>query len=521
MLKYLKIQNFLIIENQELNFHNNYNVIIGETGSGKSIILKALAFVLGKRIDSKVIRPGTDKAVITAEFDITNHQNTIDTLQKYEIDHENTIIIRRIIKNDSSSKIFLNDQIISNQIVKNIFNNLIEIQTQNEKNNLYDNKYILSLVDNFHGNKELTKKVKSSFLDLVELKDYLNELHEKSKKIEIETQYYNQIIDDLSPLNPNAEAFEDLAKRLQNIKEYSNYKLSLNQISNNFNDERGILSLVNDSLKELNNLTQYNQEFVDKYNVELSSQFDNLSNISDIFTNQLSELLAENYNEEEMRDIFSQYKSLARKYRTSEANLEATLLDAQTQLKQLGNLEAQIISTNDKIIEQSNIFLNQANILSSQRIKSAKSIQTNIKEHLSGLNMEKAAITIKISNLCEENWNINGIDEIEFLISTNPGQPFVELKNTISGGEMSRILLAIKLCFSQRINLNTIIFDEIDSGIGGKTAELIANKLLVLSKSMQIIAITHNDILSNNADKKLKITKKHIKNETFSQIEAA
>ena len=94
MLKYLKIQNFLIIENQELNFHNNYNVIIGETGSGKSIILKALAFVLGKRIDSKVIRPGTDKAVITAEFDITNHQNTIDTLQKYEIDHENTIIIR-------------------------------------------------------------------------------------------------------------------------------------------------------------------------------------------------------------------------------------------------------------------------------------------------------------------------------------------------------------------------------------------------------------------------------------------
>ena len=132
--------------------------------------------------------------------------------------------------------------------------------------------------------------------------------------------------------------------------------------------------------------------------------------------------------------------------------------------------------------------------------------------------MAKAELNIDIKSLNSENWNENGTDLIEFLISTNPEQPFVALRNTISGGEMSRILLAIKLCFSKKLSLNTIIFDEIDAGIGGETAELIAEKLLILSKSIQIVAITHNEILSKKSDKKLIISKVHKNNATYSQI---
>ncbi|MBT4921516.1 MAG: AAA family ATPase [Rickettsiales bacterium] len=521
MLKYLKIENFLIIENQELNFHDNYNVIIGETGSGKSIILKALAFVLGKRLDGKIIRPGCKKSTISAEFDITKHSHTIRELAKYEIDHDNSIIIRRIIKDDSSSKIFINGQIVSNQIVKNIFDNLIEIQTQNEKNNLYDNNYILNLIDNFHGSKDLIKSVKTIFLELKKLKDQLEQLHEQSKKIEIETRYYTQIIEDLSPINPTSEEFETLTKRLQNIKQYSHYKNSLQKISQNFNNDNAILSLMNDSIKEIYNLREYDQEFVDSKNTELSELFDSLSDLSCTFDDRLSDLLSDNGNEDEMRETFSQYKSLARKYRTSEPALESTLMDAKAQLDQLGTLEEQITSTNSKIIEVSTAFLKQAETLSLKRLETAKTIESNIKNHLSSLNMQTADINIKISKRGELDWNIFGINNVEFLISTNPGQPFTELKNTISGGEMSRILLAIKLCFSSKMALNTIIFDEIDAGIGGKTAELISKKLELLSKSTQIIAITHNETLSKSADLKLKIVKKHLNNQTFSQIEAA
>ena len=135
--------------------------------------------------------------------------------------------------------------------------------------------------------------------------------------------------------------------------------------------------------------------------------------------------------------------------------------------------------------------------------------------------MSKADINVKFNTLSENTWNNSGLDNIKFLITTNPGQPFTELKNTISGGEMSRVLLAIKLCFNAKLGLNTIIFDEIDAGIGGKTAELIAKKLENLAKSVQIIAITHNEIISKNANKKLTIAKEHVNGNTFSYVKIA
>lgn len=518
MLKYLKIENFLIIENQELNFHDQYNVIIGETGSGKSIILKALAFVLGKRLDSKIIRPGCDKSTITAEFDLKDHQDCLTKLTQYEIEHDNNIIIRRIIKEDGSSKIFLNSQIVSNQVIQDISENLIEIQTQHEKNNLYNTDYLLQLIDRYHADSNLTLSVKNSFLTLKEKKVKLEELYEKSKKIEIETNYYKQTIKDLSPLNPSAENFENISNKIQNIKLYSKYQTSLQKIAESFNNENGILALVNNSLKELYNLTELDAKFVDDNSIELSSLFDSLANLSGNIDDKLSEILSDNDNEEELRETFSQYKSLARKYRTTEDSLGAILEEAKTNLDQLESIETDIIKTNEQIKLLTKEFLKHAEALSIIRQKSAKDIEENIISHLSDLNMPKAQINIQVENNNESEWNINGINSVRFLISTNPGQPFIELKNTVSGGEMSRILLAIKLCFKNRMNLNTVIFDEIDAGIGGQTVELIAKKLVTLAKTTQIIAITHNETMAKPANLQLKIVKKQTDNQTFAQI---
>jgi DNA repair protein RecN (Recombination protein N) len=521
MLKYLKIQNFLIIENQELYFHDNFNVIIGETGSGKSIILKALSFVLGNRIDQKVIRSGCDKATITAEFDISNHKQSLSLLDEFELENKQSIILRRVIKKDASSKIFLNDQIVSNQIIKKVFVNLLEIQTQNEKNNLYDNKYILNLIDNFHGNSSLVNEVNTLFKSLAESRLYLSELHDKAKKIIIEKQYYNQIIDDLDSFNPNLEDYNNVENNLKNIKESSNFQTSLKHLSENFNSERGILSLLNDSIRELNSLTEYKAEFVDKISTEFANQFDILSSISDQIEDELYDISSNQFNEEELKDRFSNYKSFARKYRVTESELELTLQDAKERLKLLENLDSEIVKTENLINEKTKSFLTEAGKLSKIRQQSAKTIEKDIKTHLSELNMSKADINVKFNTLSESTWNNSGLDNIKFLITTNPGQPFTELKNTISGGEMSRVLLAIKLCFNAKLGLNTIIFDEIDAGIGGKTAELIAKKLENLSKSVQIIAITHNEIISKNANKKLTIAKEHVNGNTFSYVKIA
>ena len=521
MLKYLKIQNFLIIENQELYFHDNYNVIIGETGSGKSIILKALSFVLGNRIDQKVIRSGCDKATITAEFDISNHTKSLSLIDEFELENKESLILRRVIKKDSSSKIFLNDQMVSNQIIRKIFINLLEIQTQNEKNNLYDNKYILNLIDNFHGNIPLVKHVNSLFKSLEESKLYLSELNDKAKKITIEKQYYQQTVDDLEAFYPTIEDYNNIEYNLKNIKESTNFKTSLKNLSENFNSERGILSLLNDSIKELNSLSEYKEEFVDMLSSEFSNQFDILSNIGDKIQDELYNVNSNQFNEEELKDRFSNYKTFARKYRVTESELELTLKDAKDRLTLLDNIDAEILKTENLINEKAELFLTEADNLSNIRKKSAKLIEKDIKNHLSELNMSKADINIQFNKLSENTWNQYGLDNIKFLITTNPGQPFTELKNTISGGEMSRVLLAIKLCFNAKLGLNTIIFDEIDAGIGGKTAELIAKKLENLSKSLQIIAITHNEIISKNANKKLTISKEHINGNTFSYVKIA
>jgi DNA repair protein RecN (Recombination protein N) len=521
MLKYIKIQNFLIIENQELSFHNNYNVIIGETGSGKSIILKALSFVLGNRIDSKVIRNGCDKAIITAEFDISQNIAALKMLKEFELESNNSIILRRVIKSDSTSKTFLNDQIVSNQIIKKVFVNLIEIQTQHEKNNLYDNNYILNLIDNYHGHTDLINEVKDLFKKLDKEKKYLLELNEKSQKIVIEKQFYNQIINDLSTFNPTASDFEDTSQNLKNLKEASHFHSALQKLSDNFNSENGLLSLLNYSIKDLNLLIEYKSEFYDHLNTELTNQFDQLSNIADQIDKELYYISSNEFNEEDLKERFSNYKTFARKYRTTETGLELTLNDAIKKLELLDNIDTEIIKTSNIIEETSQLFSKISQKLSSIRQKSAKLIEKDIKNHLAELNMSQADINIQFSQHNENNWNSSGFDNIKFLITTNPGQPFTELKNTISGGEMSRILLAIKLCFNSKLGLNTIIFDEIDAGIGGKTAELIATKLEKLSKSIQTIAITHNEIISQNADKKLTISKKHINGQTFSDVKIA
>ncbi|MDC0857608.1 hypothetical protein OAP83_02715, partial [Rickettsiales bacterium] len=300
-----------------------------------------------------------------------------------------------------------------------------------------------------------------------------------------------------------------------------NFKTSLKNLSENFNSERGILSLLNDSIKELNSLSEYKEEFVDMLSSEFSNQFDILSNIGDKIQDELYNVNSNQFNEEELKDRFSNYKTFARKYRVTESELELTLKDAKERLTLLENIDTEILKTENLINEKTELFLTEADNLSNIRKKSAKLIEKDIKNHLSELNMSKADINIQFNKLSENTWNHYGLDNIKFLITTNPGQPFTELKNTISGGEMSRVLLAIKLCFNAKLGLNTIIFDEIDAGIGGKTAELIAKKLENLSKSLQIIAITHNEIISKNANKKLTISKEHINGNTFSYVKIA
>ena len=513
MLISLEIENFILIKKVSINFNNGFNAFTGETGAGKSIIIEGLKLVLGgKNFNNLQIEKGTISK-ITAVFDIT--KKIKKTLQDLEIDIEDDyLIIKREINSDLKSKIFINSQITSLGLIKKLISGVIEFQENFEQQDLFDEIYFLNFIDKFANiNKNNLFKYFNNYKEIkLDYENHLNNENQINDKLEILKSKYRKI----KNLNPKKDEYEKLLNQKnlnRNIKKISDTSYEIKKSILNINKD-SILSEIEKNVQKIGELDPEFKDISEKFS---STLLDLNEFINDIEA-KLDDYDFNDINFDEIDAKIYEYQNLAKYF-----EIDPNLLNELTEkiLDEINNLEN---FENEKIKKQKlyqqalDIFVKESKLISKVRINEALKLTEKINSELPKLNIDQGEIKFEFKEKMQNDYNLNGIDDLDVLFRTSNKAQFSSVKKVASGGELSRLLLIIKSISTQLSDDGIIIFDEVDSGLSGRVAENVANKILELSKNNQVIAITHSAQVASKAEKHWKISKNLNKDSLESSI---
>lgn len=511
MLTNLSIRNYALIENINIDFETGLTVITGETGAGKSIIIDAVDMLLGARANNSVIRTGTDICTISAIFDIKNNINVKDLLDDLSIDYQDEIVIRRQIESSGKNKSFINDIPVSISTLSNIGKYLVAFYAQHKSNLLFDKSYQLQIVDNIANNKELLIKLSDIYSNLKKVQkqkdDIINSNTEKERMLDL----YNYQLNEIKKANLNIDDDINIEKELPKLKNAEKIKNTSFEISN-------ILYSKNESV--LDNLSKITKQLDDlqSFGIDTKVMTEQLNNsiaqLDDIYR-QTQEIAQDtDLNPDLLNEMFER-QQLIKKLKTKYGKTIEDILNYKQELEQninnLNNYEQSLEQIDKEIKELNKKLTSVCEKISSNRKKVIKPLTENIIKELEDLNINNALFEISIT---KQEITQSGFDNVEFMFSANKGEKIQSLSEVASGGEISRIMLALATTISKYYNIQTIIFDEIDTGTSGKTGDKIGKKLKQISKDKQVISISHLAQIASNANNHLKIFKETANNRT-------
>lgn len=520
MLLNLNIKNIAVFKDVSIDFEEGFNVITGETGAGKSVLIETLFLLIGARASRELIRNGSERACISAAFDISNNQNIINFLKNNNIliDEGDYLIISREILSNGKSINKINNNIISMNILKEMGFYLLDIYGQFEQQYIYKKDNHIILLDNLAGNdfsKEIEKYrelYKEYTYKLSELRNLETKLVNKDKKLE----QYSFEIDEITQADLKQDEEDVLLKelkRLSNMKDIMSYLQEIEVLLSK--NDNSALNLINHSYSLLNKISNYD-EHANDFVKQLDIIIEELQNLSFGIINYEESLELNQERLDEVEERISLINKLKRKYgfsidkifeyRDNIENEYTILSDADNKFKEF-NLELKVIK--DKLE-------NQANILTEVRKKTANYLEGKIIKELDDLNMKNVKFSVVINK--KSDFAFDGIDDVEFLMSTNAGSDLCAIQKIVSGGEASRIMLALKKIGSDSLCKSTMVFDEIDTGISGKTAQMAGNKMKYISNKSQVICITHSPQIASISRTHYLITKNMSENSTYSYI---
>lgn len=502
MLVSLEIRNFLLIKKLSINLIKGFNTFTGETGAGKSIIIDALKLALGGKNNSNHNLKDNEITTIKAVFEINQKiKNNLDSLN-IEIE-DDYLIVERQIGSNQKSKILLNNQITSLTAVKKTLGDIIEFQENYEQQELYNNKYFLDFIDKT-GSID-TSVLKEKFKILKNSKDeYINHsLNEKNiqEKIEILSSKIKKI----KLLNPKKNEYQKLSDQRnlnKNSKKIADLTSELKNLINSFNNN----GLLTDIEKNINKLAEFDKSYED-----LSSKLSSSALEITEFINDLDNTFEKfDFNEIDFNDVedrIYQYQQLSKFFDVDPDKLSEKYEEVEEEINQLQNFDKEKNKKYKKYQDDLGFFIQEAEKISSLRRKHSINLSKKINLELPDMNIEQGELLFEFLKLNEDNFNIDGIDELEVKFRTNKKADFSSIKKVASGGELSRLLLIIKSLSADFDNDLILIFDEVDSGLSGKIASNVSEKIMKLSKNNQIIAITHSAQVASKADKHWKIFK--------------
>lgn len=520
MLTHLNIQNFTLVDQLDLDMKPGMTVITGETGAGKSILLDALGQTLGDRAEADRVRLGAARADITATFDtsaITSAQEWLinNDLQQSENPHE--CLLRRVINNEGKSKSWINGQPVTLQQLRTLGEMLIDIHSQHEHQSLLLKDTHRRLLDEFAGQSELAKQVKLAYREWQSRLEHYLHLRDNAAEVSARFQLLSYQVNELEQLDLGTGELDKLEaeqRSLANAGEILQGSHELLALCND--DEQGLDINLHRALHILRNMPEKSASLMAAEELLVSAQIQveearhEIDHHIDTFNLDPERL---QIVEERLTAIYD----IARKHRVRPEELSDLINRLSAELAQLQGGDAKLDQLAQQVDAAEKAYLNLAGQLSSKRQKAAATLGQQVNAQLKLLSMEHAKLTVNLAPLNDKP-SANGLEEIEFLISTNPGQPPKSLAKVASGGELSRISLAIQVITAQTSATPTLVFDEVDVGIGGATADVVGQLLRQLGDRGQVIVVTHLAQVASKGHQHLLVSKKSTKTNAESTL---
>ena len=509
MLESISISNFTIIDQSHIDFNAGMTALTGETGAGKSILLDAIKLVLGDRADTDCVKSGTDKADISVSFNLDQLPEAQQWLQQNEFYDYDECLIRRVVQSTGRSKAFINGVPASLSQLREIGEMLVDLHGQHEHQSLQKPSVQLQLLDNSMSRPDLLSQVKELFNHYKNLQKSLRQAQddssEKQQRIDL-LQMYTQ---EFTQLNLQTDELEQLQAEARRLSHAGQILESCDGILNSLydNDEYNIqhlLSSCNDQLQQLQHLDpslQSTQDLIASALIQVQEAASELNAYRDNIELDPARL-------DWVNQRITQVQSLARKHQVDAEALPQLAVDMQQELDQL-TLDEQDIEKLARQCEQAKAeYLKSAQALSVARIQTAQSLSKQITEVMQSLGMQGGQFEILVQSLADTGkYTANGVDQVVFQVSANPGQPLRPMGKVASGGELSRISLAIQVILSESSNIPTLIFDEVDSGIGGGIAEIVGRKLRQIASHRQVFCVTHLPQVASQAHQHYQVAK--------------
>lgn len=526
MLLNLKINNFALIKESDIMFTKGLNILSGETGAGKSIIFEALSVALGERASKSMIKTGTDHSVIEAVFSLTDELKSLLSEKGLISDmDEETVIIRRDIYLDYPTVSRINGFSATLADLKEISAYLCDIYGQYEHQLLLDKDNYLSIINKatrIEYNDEYDKlesELKDVFIEIKDLTSSLKNFLEKSSNLDSEIDFLEFQINEINEINPVPGEMDEIKDELKKLQNQELIQETLSSVDNNLrgSDEQfennDVLAKLGESINNLEKISNYMSD-VDGLIERMKTSMYELEDISSV----ISSYIGTDYDESRIEELslrLSKLQMLEKKYATDIDGVLYKKEKLELELNDLKYLDERIQEVRDKIKLKEDEYNVVANKISNLRKNAAEKLEKNLSDELYELDMQNSVFKVEfsISKPTEK-----GIDDVEFLAKTNKGSSFKPIREIISGGEMSRFMLAFKNVLSDANNYKTFVFDEIDAGLSGKVANTVGKRLEKLAEKRQVLIISHLPQIISKADSHYKITKKDIGDETVSSI---
>lgn len=519
MLQELSIKDFAIIEKTDIDFQAKMTVLTGETGAGKSIIIDALGLLAGGRGSTDFIRKGTSKSCLQGQFVLPKNVPLFNLLDQFGIDHEDeTLILQRDLYKTGRNVCRINGTLVNLTTLRQVGEMLIDIHGQNEHQSLMQPETHLELLDEYdHSLKKDVESYQVAYHKYRKLKTALEkrEANEKEWAQRLDTLQFQ--LDEITNANLKPHEEEELTEEKDQL---DNYQVIHDALENSYQalmgDNFDLIGQLGISMNELGKVSDFSTDLNNIYE-KVSDAFYNLQDVSHEISNELDSM---EWDEERLNQIeqrLEEIHQLKRKYGDS---VEQIIEYGQKIKKELNEMQGSAQSSAEQAKEVEKTYQDAfklAQHLSNKRRQTAHELEKAIHKQLSALYMDKAIFKVKF----KENKELteNGLDDVEFYIQTNPGESMGPLAKIASGGELSRIMLALKTIFSQKQGVTSIIFDEVDTGVSGRVAQAIAEKISQISQTSQVLCISHLPQVAAIADHHYYISKKVVDGRTETRVE--
>ena len=520
MLKSLYIRNFAVIEALELDFFSGFSALTGETGAGKSIIIDAMGLVLGDRADSNMIRAGKDSAEIILVMELDKDSSSLSWLVDNDFADDTECIVRRVIRSDGKSRAYINGVPVPLKSLKELGEGIINIYGQHAHQSLMHAVTQRDLVDKFAGQQDKISQLSELYSNWLEQNAQYEQLSKNSSELESTIELLRYQVDELDQLDlkeNEADELESIHKRLANAEELKQSSL---QASHKLMNDEGadLYSNLNQVCSQIQHLLSSDNHLKDTHE-NLEQAFTLISDAANDLRNYAESIEIDPQELSRTEERMALIDQISRKHKVKTSEITELHEHFSQELNNLTCPDFDLDYLKKQLKKSEDDYIKMAQSVSKKRKAVAKQLSANITLAMAKLGMDKARLEIKVENTDPQIYARHGLDKIIICVQTNPGSKMLPISQVASGGELSRISLAIQMIAINSLEIPVLIFDEVDAGVGGAVAEVIGRELRKIGDSKQVLCITHLPQVAANAHHHYRVNKHSEDNDTVSAIE--